>query len=33
MSLAWGAWILLLAGVISTIFVCLRKSEWWKSQA
>jgi hypothetical protein len=33
MSLTWGAWILLLAGVISTIFVCLRKSEWWKSQA
>jgi hypothetical protein len=27
-SVVWGTWILLLGAVISTIFICLRKSEW-----
>jgi hypothetical protein len=28
MSLAWGFWILLLVGVISIIFICLKRKEW-----
>ena len=32
-SMTWGIWILLLGAVISTIFICLRKSEWSESQA
>ena len=31
-SMTWGIWILLLGAVISTIFICLRKSEWSESQ-
>jgi len=26
--MTWGIWILLLGAVVSTIFICLRKSEW-----
>ena len=32
-SMTWGIWILLLGAVISTIFICLRKSDWSESQA
>ena len=31
-SMTWGIWILLLGAVVSTIFICLRRSEWSKSQ-
>ena len=24
----WGTWIVLLAGVISVVFICLKKKEW-----
>ncbi len=27
-SLTWGVWFLLLAGVIATVFIVLRKKEW-----
>ena len=32
-SMTWGIWILLLGAVISTIFICLTRKEWQKSQA
>jgi uncharacterized membrane protein (DUF485 family) len=32
-SMTWGIWILLIAAVISTIFISRTKKEWQKSQA
>jgi hypothetical protein len=29
----WLAWSYTLGGIISTIFICIRKSEWSESQA
>jgi hypothetical protein len=31
--MGWGAWILVLGGGISVIFICLRRREWQESQA
>ena len=31
-SMIWGYWIPVIGALISTIFICLRKSEWSESQ-
>ena len=31
-SMVWGYWIPVIGALISTIFICLRKSEWSESQ-
>jgi len=27
-SLTWGIWIVLLAGVVSTVLICVKRKEW-----